>query len=276
MPPDDSWPEDETVVERRREAAPAHPPPRRERVREERVDEPPPREPPPDRALWPWLLLLLGIVLAGIVAVWYFTREDEPETVTMPAVVRLPEADAVQRLEDLGLQVEVERGAANVPPGIVFGQIPGAGRTLEEGATVTIQVSEGPDTATAPNVVGLPEAQARERLAEAGLEVEREGTFSDQPPGFVVAQDPEAGEEVDIGGTVRIAVSEGTGAVEVPDVVGLLVDEARAALAEQDLEANAVSVPSNEPEGTVVAQNPAGGAEATRGDTVRLNVSAGP
>jgi beta-lactam-binding protein with PASTA domain len=35
-------------------------------------------------------------------------------------------------------------------------------------------------------------------------------------------------------------------------------------------------VPSIEPEGTVVAQNPAGGTEATRGDTVRLNVSRGP
>jgi eukaryotic-like serine/threonine-protein kinase len=277
LPGQDVWPDEQETVRRRRPSSPPPPPPRREHVREERL-EPPRREPPPppSRALWPWLLLLLAIVLAGIAAIWYFTRETEPERVTMVAVVRLPEQAARERLEQLGLEVETERAAADAPPGIVFAQTPGAGRTLPVGATVTIHVSEGPDTTTVPNVVGLPEAQARERLEQAEVQVAREGTFAEEPPGIVVAQEPSAGDEVEIGSTVRIAVSEGTGRVEVPDVVGLLVAEAQAALAEQDLEANVVQVPSREPEGTVVAQAPAGGAEATRGDTVRLNVSRGP
>jgi eukaryotic-like serine/threonine-protein kinase len=277
LPSDDVWPDDETVVRRRRRAAP--PPPRRtERVREERR-EPPRRQPPPppsDRALWPWLLVLLALVLGGLAAAWYFTRDTEPERVTMVAVVRLPEQAARERLEALGLEVETERAAADAPPGIVFAQTPGAGRTLPVGATVTIHVSEGPDTTTVVNVVGLPEAQARERLEGADLQVEREGVFAEEPPGVVVSQEPGTGQEVERGSTVRIQVSEGTGRVEVPDVVGLLVDEARAALDEQDLQANVVAVPSREPEGTVVAQNPAGGEQATRGDAVRLNVSRGP
>ena len=284
-PDDDAWPaEEETRLYERREPPPrqrvryddlnpppaAPPPPRRRHA-------PPPEEPPDGRAIWPWLLLLLGIVAAIIAAAWWFTQEGGGEDrVTMPAVVRLPEDAARQRLEDLGFAVETQRGASDLPVGIVFAQTPGAGRTLPEGATVTIHVSEGPDATAVPNVVGLPEAQALERLGAAELEAEREQVFSEEPPGTVVAQEPAAGEEAERGSTVRIAVSQGSGRVEVPDVVGLLVEEAQAALAEQDLTANVVQVPSNEPEGTVVAQSPAGGAEATRGDAVRLNVSRGP
>lgn len=285
LPQNDVWPEEETAVQRRRRgpASQPPPPPRRDRVREEsreRVREGPGRRgapPPPDRALWPWLLLLLALVAAGLAAAWYFTRDTEPERVTMVAVVRLPEEAARERLEGLGLRVETERAAADAPPGIVFAQTPGAGRTVPEGATVTIHVSEGPDTATVPDLVGRTEEQAVELLEEVELESDAEEVFSEeQPAGNVVAQDPAADEEVDRGSTVRIEVSQGSGRVEVPDVVGLLVGDAEAALAEQDLEANVVQVPSREPEGTVVAQNPGGGGEATRGDTVRLNVSRGP
>ena len=41
------------------------------------------------------------------------------------------------------------------------------------------------------------------------------------------------------------------------------------------LAANVVSVPSDQPIGTVVAQTPTGG-QADRGSNVRLNVSSGP
>ncbi|HVM17780.1 MAG TPA: PASTA domain-containing protein [Gaiellaceae bacterium] len=281
---DDAWPEEDApTTYRPRPAAPPPPRPlprRREYAYEERREprrpEPPP--PPPQRELWPWLLALLAVVLAGIAALWLLSRDggEDAERVGVPAVVRLTEEDARDRLQERGFQVEVERAANEAPPGIVFAQTPGAGRTLPDGATVTIHVSEGPDTTAVPSVVGLPEPQALERLEGAELEAEREQVFSEEPQGVVVAQEPAAGEEVERGSSVRIQVSQGSGRVEVPDVVGLLVDEARAALAEQDLEANVVEVPSREPQGTVVAQSPAGGAEATRGDRVRLNVSRGP
>lgn len=275
LPREDAWPadEEETVVRRERPALPYRPPgPVRERVRR----PPPPPPPPPDRAVWPWLLLLLALVLGGIAAAWFFTREAEEDVRPVPAVVRLPEDSARDRLQAEGFQVQVEREPNEAPPGIVFAQAPDAGNTLPEGASVTIRVSEGLSTAAVPNVVGLPEAQAVERLEAAELSAEREEVFSEEPPGTVVAQAPAAGEEAELGSGVRIQVSAGSGRVEVPDLLGEHVDDARAALAELDLEANVVQVPSNEPEGTVVAQNPPGGAEATRGDSVRLNVSRGP
>ena len=92
----------------------------------------------------------------------------------------------------------------------------------------------------------------------------------------MVAQSPLGGTEATEGSTVRINVSKGTGLVEVPEFVGQTEDDAREQLTNLGLGANVVEVPSSEPAGTVVAQNPAGGSTAREGSTVRLNVSAGP
>ena len=48
-------------------------------VEERRLAGPPPGppvDPPPDRELWPWLLVLLVLVLAGIAVVYFATRDD--------------------------------------------------------------------------------------------------------------------------------------------------------------------------------------------------------
>src|SRR5262245_3402699 len=75
-------------------------------VVEEEVVEEPRRRPP---LLWPYLLALLVLVVGGLVALWYFAREDEPDVVPVPSVVRLAEGDAVQRLRDDGFEVQIDR-----------------------------------------------------------------------------------------------------------------------------------------------------------------------
>jgi len=83
-----------------------------------------------------------------------------------------------------------------------------------------------------------------------------------------------AGAQASEGETVTIKVSKGSGRVDVPNVVGLSRAEAEAELSSAQLEANVVEVPSDQPAGTVVAQNPVGG-QAQQGTAVRLNVSRG-
>ena len=61
----------------------------------------------------------------------------------------------------------------------------------------------------------------------------------------------------------------------VPDVVGTTSSEATATLREAGFEANLVSVPSDRPPGTVVAQDPAPGTTQPEGASVRLNVARG-
>jgi serine/threonine-protein kinase len=64
--------------------------------------------------------------------------------------------------------------------------------------------------------------------------------------------------------------------VAVPDAVGRDHVEAGAAVDDAGLIANTVPVPSQEPQGTVVAQSPRAGTQLDEGSPVQLNVSLGP
>lgn len=235
----------------------------------ERVERRPMRGPFDD--FWPALAILLLAALIGLGALWYFTRSEEKP---VPAVTGQPLDAAVSRLEGEGFKTDIVNQANPAPAGTVFEQRPSAGTELEEGSTVTIVASKGPATVVVPNAVGLPEQQARDRMASAGLEVQVFEVFSDEPDGNVIAQNPGSGERVSKDSSVRLNVSKGSGLVDVPSVVGLAQADAQAQLADLGLEANVFRVPSIEPRDTVVAQNPVGG-QAKIGSAVRLNVSTG-
>jgi eukaryotic-like serine/threonine-protein kinase len=237
----------------------------------ETVEEvPPPRRP----VLWPYLLALLLLVLAGIAALVLFTR-DEDDTKPVPGVERLPVDAAVNRLSAEGFTSDVRQEENEARPGIVFEQNPSSGEEAEEGSTVTLLVSSGPAETTVPNVVGLRLDSALEKLDEAELGARQNKVFSEEPPGTVVAQNPGGGDEAPRNSDVRINVSQGTGRVTVPNVVGQTASDAGANLREAGVEARVVNVPSGEPEGTVIAQNPRAGSEIRRGTPVRINVSSG-
>jgi serine/threonine-protein kinase len=226
----------------------------------------------PGDTLAPWLALLLLLVIGGLAAAWYFTRE---ETRDVPSVEGLRLEQAVSRLQADGFRTDIVTAPSDAPQGTVFAQDPGAGTEADEGATVEISVSGGPETTAVPNAVGLSETEARDRLVAAGFQVETREVFSEREAGTVTRQEPTAGAEADDGATVTIVVSKGTGLVDVPNVVGLSRTDAEAQLSSAKLEANVVEVPSVEPEGTVVAQNPTGG-QAREGTAIRLNVAAAP
>jgi beta-lactam-binding protein with PASTA domain len=217
------------------------------------------------------LLTLLALLLFAGFGWWYVTRADGRD---VPAVEGMSERQAVDQIESDGLEASVTRTASDEPSGMVVAQSPEAGESVEEGGTVALTVSSGPDSVTVPNAVGLVEATARDRLVASGLEVTSRETFADRPEGTVIRQEPTAGADAQPGSRVVVVVSKGSGRVSIPSVVGLTVADAEAQLTEVELEANVVSVPSDQPEGTVVAQSPTGG-QATKGDAIRLNVSAG-
>ena len=252
---------DETLVEDTRVLP-------RDRYAEEEVVEPRRRGP----LLWPWLLALLLLVLAGLAALWYFTRE---ETKAVPDTVGQTLEMAVTRLQDEGFKTDISQENDDSPEGRVFEQDPAGGEEAEEGSTVAIVVSRGPATAEVPDVVDALVDDARDQLEDVGFQVNVVEVFSDQPSGQVVAQNPRGGTEANEGSTVRLNVSKGTGRVEVPDVVGENQVDAREQLQNLGLGANVVEVPSSQPGGTVVAQNPVAGSSAPLGSNVRLNVSAG-
>lgn len=218
------------------------------------------------------LLVLLLVVLAGLAAWWYFSRS---ETKQVPAVTGVPVATAVNLLQDRGFKAAIANRSHAERRGIVFDQAPEAGKDEKKGSTVRILVSQGPATVVVPNAVGLSEASARDRIAAAGFVVSEAKIFSKQPAGTVTAQNPAAGARAAKGASIRINVSQGTGLVIVPNVVGETLGDAETQLARSGLTgAVQFRVPSPQPAGTVVAQTPVGG-KARKGSTVQLNVSRG-
>ncbi len=242
----------------------------------------PPTTPPRRRAWWPWVLLLLGLAAALAAALWWFSQDDDdepsgPALTTVPWVLGLEVADAREILLDAGFVVEaLRRSDDEARRGTVFGQQPEAGTRAADGSTVRIVVSVGRGTTTVPDVVGSSQAEAVRALEATGLLARAERVPSERAPGTVVAQVPRAGVELERGSAVRLNVSGGPGRIVVPDVTGADVGEAVAELEGAGLRVETGDVDSNEPSGTVVAQEPVSGVQVDRGASVRLDVSAGP
>jgi serine/threonine-protein kinase len=245
---------------------------------EERPGPPPPPEPPP-RAWYDeigWALLALLLLVAVAFAIWWFGFHNRGASKrTVPVVTGQPVAAAVNTLQDHGFKVQIVSQVHASKPGIVFREVPSAGTRLKKGSTVQVLASKGPGTIAVPNAVGLSEAAGRDRLVTAGFKVTETRVFSDQKAGTVIDQAPAAGSKIAKGAAVQIKVSKGSGLVIVPNVVGQSTGDALTALAKVGLKGVVqLHVPSAQPPGTVVAQNPPGG-KAKRDSTVRLNVSTG-
>jgi eukaryotic-like serine/threonine-protein kinase len=128
-----------------------------------------------------------------------------------------------------------------------------------------------------PYVVGIREPQAFAKVKAAGLTPVISRHFSTaQPETYVYDQDPKAGNRIDKGNQVTIFVSEGAPKTEVPDVRGKPSLEAVQTLNDANLKAKVVSVNSDKPADTVLAQDPAPGKKVKQDTVVRINVSKGP
>jgi serine/threonine-protein kinase len=239
----------------------------------------PPEEPPPGERTggrW-WWWALAALALAAIVA-GALLLAGGGKRVTVPEVVGVDEPSARAALRRDGFEVESSRRSDDKPRGTVIGQDPAGGSKAEEGSTVTITVSDGPATVRVPPVEGLTFASARRRLERAGFEVDRRGAASDTVDrGRVVSSTPGEGTEANRGETVELVVSSGPEKVSVPDVVGRNEDAARSALEDEGLKVTVRRQDSqDEDPGTVLEQDPTGGAEVDAGSSVTLTVAREP
>ncbi|CAN5147637.1 Stk1 family PASTA domain-containing Ser/Thr kinase [soil metagenome] len=149
-----------------------------------------------------------------------------PATVAVPEVEGLSQDDARATLEGAGLVVDqvVETPSDDFDQGAAVDTDPEAGTEVEEGTGVTLVVSSGPETFALPRVVGLGEDEARAALETACDDqppcvfVRLSRAFDDQyAQGVVLAQEPAAGTQVEVGSTVGIAMSRGSESEPAPE-----------------------------------------------------------
>ena len=127
-----------------------------------------------------------------------------------------------------------------------------------------------------PFVEGQRWPEARQNIRRADLRpVRRDRSHESVPLGIVFRQSPEAGERVPKGNAVQIFVSTGKPRVAVPDVVGAREADAVVTLRAAGLVPDTRDIFSDNPPGTVTAQDPSGGTSVVKGTTVRINISKG-
>lgn len=217
------------------------------------------------------IALALIALLIGAVVAYALTRAGQ---VRVPTVIGKVQTEAERILDRAGFEAFPRTFESCDEPRTVAEQDPPAGTLADEGSTVTISISLGLRVPV-PDVVGRSVDQAANRLDAEDLQATERRVFSQRPAGEVTRTQPPAGEQVECESVVTMLVSKGENLVEVPSVLGQSEEAASAALREAGLVPNIESRDADEPEGTVIEQNPGGGSSVSRGSEVQLVVSTG-
>jgi beta-lactam-binding protein with PASTA domain len=243
----------------------------RQAPRNEVLEQEPVASPPGDRAEEDCSFLTLFCSKPTV----DLTISAGPGTSQVPATAGLSQQEAAEKLENAGLEADVERAnSASVAEGSVIHSEPSAGSTVTNGSAVTIVVSRGPKLTKVPVLVGTQRSAAVQRIRGSGFTPSIGEEESSKPAGEVLSQSPDAGSELEPGSTVSIVVSAGETRVTVPNEIGKLRREAveamRAAGLGPFVEEEETEVPSQV--GRVIDQFPPPGKEVEEGAEVTLVV----
>jgi len=192
--------------------------------------------------------------LAGVTAVKGTTIvlsvSNGLKPVVVPSLVGQTQGAAVSQLTKLGLKSQLQNVSSSQPAGLVVGQKPPAGKEVDKGSTIVLNVSRGTggstttvqtttttaaggtpsaSTARVPTVRSLAVTSGLRRLNTAGFRPVVAYVSSSQPAGRIVAQSPTGG-TAPRGSRVHVNVSTGPSpapAATIPNVTGQ--DQASAA-----------------------------------------------
>ncbi len=224
------------------------------------------------------LVIALGITL-GFVGMKKFVEGGK--NVKIPNVVGQKAEDAKSKLEGLGLKVVEVTEESDEEKGIVLKVDPNVDSTVKSGSEVKLTVSAGEGQIKVPNLADMSLDEVRRTLKSLGLELVEDKEYSDKvQSGKVIYQSPNANESVDKGSKVKVVFSKGKEIkninLNIPDVSGKSVDEAKAILSSAGVEANAVKgdpARSEGEAGKVYSQSQKGPFTIKQGEKVTITIN---
>ncbi len=238
----------------------------------------------------PVIPVLTGVTIAFVVATIAFVSMmlalndpfARPDDVDLPNLVGLS-YETVMRSERYTTQFDIRLQSTEYneefAAGIIFDQFPKSGKKVKAGSVIEVKVSSGAQVVTMPNFQGQEATMVFARLKELGLGNYTESRIASETiqEGYVIRTDPESGSKIPSGTPVVVYVSQGSSKVmrEVPDVFRMFVDDARSTLTKAKFKVNIIYAESDQPEGTVLKQEPAAFSEAAEGSFVTLTISMG-
>jgi eukaryotic-like serine/threonine-protein kinase len=130
------------------------------------------------------------------------------ELAAVPDVLQQTRQSAESELRSAGFVPEAVLVDSDSPQGLVVAQDPDPGTERPKGETVQISVSNGPQTATVPDVLDQDQASAESELQAAGFKVRvvKQDTADPTQDGVVMDQSPAPGLEAQPGSRVTIVV----------------------------------------------------------------------
>jgi beta-lactam-binding protein with PASTA domain len=237
--------------------------------------------------LWKFILLLVGLVVAGgvlLLSVNFLVLPSvihSNKVVTMPDVRGMSETGASTQLRAVGLAVEVARQRAHpsIPEGMILDQIPGPSSRIRGGRTVRVITSSGPPAGAVPHLAGLSLRQAEITLQRENyrlgrvLHVQRAGVT--EP--VVYFQNPVSGIELYKGAVVDLVVAEpaATELLRMPDLRGVPLYQARQSIADAGFVLAPVTYQrtSRSAPNMVLSQEPPAGQRIRKGERLELVAS---
>lgn len=228
----------------------------------------------------PQKYILLGAFIVFLLAfVWAFLSFGNfwsNATVDVPNVVGKQVTVAKHILEDNHLRVSVsEVSNPDVPAGQVISQSPEANEQVKEQRTVHLVVSKGVGDITMPDITGMTLDQARSRLKNLGLVIGKisTGTDDSKEDGVILMQSPPGDSKVTKGATVDVTVNRvKSKKVELPNLVGMTVKDAKDALASLGL--NAAISGAGDDTAVITQQSPEAGSSLDANTSVALTAEA--
>ena len=130
--------------------------------------------------------------------------------IPVPDVTDQPYLNAKSALEGQGFVVKRVDVQSDLALGTVVTSDPQPGTASSKGATITLSVSKGPATTQVPDVHNLNQAQAEQRITDAGLtpSVVYQPVTDPSQDGIVIGQNPDAGQDAKSGEIVIITVGQ--------------------------------------------------------------------
>ncbi len=189
--------------------------------------------------LWKFILLVIGLVGLGGVAVLGINFLVLPQlihqnkVVTMPDIRGMSVTGAQTKLKAHDLDVVVNRQVSHptIPEGMILDQIPAPEKGIRGGRVVMVITSNGPPAGALPNLAGLSLRQAEITLQRENYRLGR--VLYLRRPGvtepIVDFQSPEPGLELFKGAVVDLVVAEPPAAelVRMPNLLGTPLYRAR-------------------------------------------------
>jgi len=238
-----------------------------------------------DRGIRPGTVVLLSLFVSMLTsaAVFFGLRaaSGEGPPVEVPSVAGMQVAQARELLDAKGLLLllDAEREDPQVAAGSIITQVPLPGSRARHGAEVRATLSKGWSRVKVPETANLAVDKATRLLGASKLVVAGQDTESSATveAGNVIGTTPGAGAELAQGAEVKLRVSSGPAAAEVPKVVGLNIKKAKEALEAAKFVVGKTQYSFDEDKWpyTVLKQTPEGGAKVAPGATVDLVVNQG-